>query len=38
MKVGLRTAKQATFHFNIAIAELTAMKRNRLLPDAISPY
>jgi hypothetical protein len=35
MKVGLCTAKQSTFHFNIAIAELTAMKRNRPVPDAM---
>jgi hypothetical protein len=26
MRVGLCTAKGTTFHFNIAIAELTAMK------------
>jgi hypothetical protein len=35
MKVGLCTAKRTTFHFNIAIAELTAVKRNRPLPDAM---
>jgi hypothetical protein len=35
MKVGLCIAKQTAFHFNIAIAELTAMKRNRSLPDAM---
>jgi hypothetical protein len=35
MKVGLCIAKQATFHFNIAIAELTAVKRNRPLPHAM---
>jgi hypothetical protein len=34
----LSIAKQATFNFNIAIAELTAMKRNGPLPDAISSY
>jgi hypothetical protein len=35
MKVGLCTAKQATFRFNIAIAELTAMKENRPVRDAM---
>jgi hypothetical protein len=35
MKVGLYIAKQATFNFNVAIAELTAMKRKRSLPDAM---
>jgi hypothetical protein len=35
MKVGLCIAKQAMFHFNIAIAELFAMKRNGPLPDAM---
>jgi hypothetical protein len=35
MRVGLCTAKQVTFHFNIAIAELFAMKPNRPLPDAM---
>jgi hypothetical protein len=34
MKVGLCIAKQTAFHFNIAIAELFATKRNRPLPDA----
>ena len=38
MKVGLCIAKRTTFHFNIAIAELAAMKRDRSLPDAISSY
>jgi hypothetical protein len=35
MKVDLYIAKRATFRFNIAIAELFAMKRNRPLPDAM---
>ena len=35
MKVGLCIAKRTTFHFNIAIAELIAMKRNRPVPDAM---
>ena len=35
MKVGSCIAKETTFHFNIAIAELTAMKRNWPLPDAM---
>jgi len=35
MRVGLCTAKRAAFHFNIAIAELFAMNRNRPLPDAM---
>jgi hypothetical protein len=35
MKVGLYIAKQATFNFNVAIAELFATKRNRPLPDAM---
>jgi hypothetical protein len=35
MKVGLYIAKRATFRFNIAIAELFAMKPNRPLPDAM---
>jgi hypothetical protein len=35
MKVGSRIAKETAFHFNIAIAELAAMKRNRPLPDAM---
>jgi hypothetical protein len=38
MKVGLCIAKRTTFHFNIAIAELIAVKRNRPVPDAISAY
>jgi hypothetical protein len=35
MKVGLCIAKQTAFHFNIAIAELTTIKRDRPLPDAM---
>jgi hypothetical protein len=35
MKGGSCIAKETTFHFNIAIAELFAIKRSRPLPDAM---